>query len=135
MPLLRRVLPVLCLALSACRMPNTYPDPSAGTYRTESFSLRLGDQAITVSSASVRDTFFTEANVQPFLGRLFLPTEYGAAAQRVAVISQACWKGRFGADPSLIGRVIQLDGIDCTIVGILPQDFAFPPGVDLWVPM
>ena len=55
---------------------------------------------------------------------------------RVAVLSDALWRSRFNADPSIIGRGIQLDQEPHTIVGVMPAGFeVFGPGTDLWAPL
>jgi len=54
---------------------------------------------------------------------------------RVAVLSEALWRSRFGADVSVPGRSIRIDGEPYEIVGVMPRDFVFPSQVDLWVPL
>ena len=52
------------------------------------------------------------------------------------IISYGLWKERFGGDPSVLGRVIRLDGADREIVGVMPAGFTYPSArVQLWVPM
>ena len=59
-----------------------------------------------------------------------------ARQQRVAVLSDALWRTRFGADPRVIGRGVQLDQEAYTIVGVMPPGFeVFGPGTDLWAPL
>ena len=120
--------------LASCDETRIAANPSADTYRIESFSLRIGDKVETIRVAPVSDAFFAQARMQPSVGRLFLPTEFGGASGRVAVISHALWQRKLGADPSWIGRIIQLNGQDFTIVGIMPANFAFPPDVEAWIP-
>jgi macrolide transport system ATP-binding/permease protein len=49
----------------------------------------------------------------------------------------AFWRTRFGGDPQVVGRSIQLDSSSVTIVGVLPPEFEFAPGgnVQIWVPL
>ena len=51
---------------------------------------------------------------------------------RIAVISDRLWRTRYGADPSVVGRVLQLDNTPYTVVGIMPAGFHFPDDVDVW---
>jgi predicted permease len=51
---------------------------------------------------------------------------------RIAVISDRLWRSRYQADPGLIGRQLSLNGVPCTIVGVMPPGFHFPDDVDLW---
>jgi hypothetical protein len=128
-----RVLVALFVLLCSCKERGPTAIPSPGTYRTESLTLRIGDAVEQIPSASVTNTFFSEAQIEPLVGRLFTPDDY--ARPGVAVISARLWKRRFGGDPAVIGRTIQLNGQDCTIVGILPETFGFPPDVEIWIPM
>ncbi len=68
------------------------------------------------------------------LGRTFSPGEDGAGGPCVAVLGDAIWRSRFGADPNAAGSVVRLDGAPCTIIGVAPAGFEFPAGVadGLW---
>lgn len=63
---------------------------------------------------------------KPALGRGFARGEGTPAGERVAMVTHGLWQRRFGGDPSLAGRTIQLDGASHTIVGILAPEFQFP---------
>ncbi len=70
--------------------------------------------------------FFEVLRVDAALGRTFLPDEGrhpGDAA--VVVLSHRAWQHRFGADPSVVGRVVQLGTTDLTVIGVTPESFAF----------
>jgi len=60
------------------------------------------------------------------LGRTLVPDDDGPASSRVVVLTHAFWQRRFGADPSLIGQTIALNGDTFTVVGVLPREFVFP---------
>jgi putative ABC transport system permease protein len=64
--------------------------------------------------------------VQPALGRGFLPEEGRKGAPRVAMLGHDLWRNRFGADPSIVGKAIQLDGAPATVVGVLAPGIRFP---------
>ncbi len=72
----------------------------------------------------VSDNFFRTMRVQPVLGRAFLPEE-GKVSGRdaVAVLSYDFWQTQFGSDPGITGRTIRLNGIDFTVIGVMPRDF------------
>ena len=53
-------------------------------------------------------------------GRLFASAEHEAAAPAVAVITDALWRRRFGADPAVVGRAVRMDEDEVTIVGVMP---------------
>lgn len=64
--------------------------------------------------------------VQPTLGRGFLPEDGVVDAPQVAVIGHSLWQRRFNADPTVIGRVVELNRMRYTVVGVLPAGFRFP---------
>ena len=72
----------------------------------------------------VSDNFFRSAQVQPALGRAFLPEE-GKVPGRdtIAILSYDFWQSQFGSDPGIAGRRIRLNGIDFTVIGVTSQDF------------
>jgi macrolide transport system ATP-binding/permease protein len=79
----------------------------------------------------VSDNFFKVLDVQPALGRAFLPDE-GKVPGRdaIVILSDHFWETEFGRDPSVIGRVVRMNGIDFTIVGVTPENFT---GIDQWI--
>lgn len=72
----------------------------------------------------VSDNFFRTTQIQPVLGRAFLPEE-GKVPGRdtIAVLSYDFWQTQFSSDPGVIGRKIRLNGIDFTVIGVAPSDF------------
>jgi putative ABC transport system permease protein len=87
----------------------------------------------------VSGNYFDVLRVKAAIGRTFLPEEDGApGAHPVVVLSDALWKRRFGADPELVGKTVQLNGIVFTVVGVAPRGFRGVETIgacDLWVPM
>ncbi|HWP42364.1 MAG TPA: ABC transporter permease, partial [Blastocatellia bacterium] len=84
----------------------------------------------------VTASFFPLLGVQPVHGRAFLDSEDVPNAERVTIISNRLWQGRFGADPQLLGKTITLNGRNYTVVGIMPPGFYFLNNeTDVWVPM
>src|SRR6185369_8263101 len=57
------------------------------------------------------------------------------SAPAVAVIGYALWQARFGGDPNVLGRTVQLDADHPTIVGVMRDGFAFPVSHEMWVPL
>jgi putative ABC transport system permease protein len=73
--------------------------------------------------------------VEPALGRALLPQDDMPGAPAVVLISYDLWRRHFSADPTIVGRSVNLNSAPATIVGVLPPGFAFPaPGLDAWVP-
>jgi len=89
----------------------------------------------TVNASQVTANMFDVLKAEAFLGRTFLPDEGGPAGEPVAVLDHGFWQRRYGGDRSILGRALNLDGVQHTVVGIMPPDFVFPfGGVALWTP-
>jgi putative ABC transport system permease protein len=75
--------------------------------------------------------------VNPALGRGFTADEeQGGGRDRVVLLSDGLWKRRFGADPSIVGRSINLSGNQYEVVGVMRPDFRFPEREhQLWIPL
>jgi putative ABC transport system permease protein len=78
---------------------------------------------------------FELLGIRPSLGRGFSPLDDGPGAPHVAVISHQLWRRKFGGDPGVVGRSIAVDSAPCTIIGVLPQNFRFFFGPEMWVPL
>jgi putative ABC transport system permease protein len=83
--------------------------------------------------------YFSILGAAPQLGRVFGPDDDGPGIPEVAVVSDAYWRRRLGADPAALGRTITVDGDPFVLVGIMPPDFRHPgrtvqTEVDLWAP-
>jgi len=77
--------------------------------------------------------------VSPVLGRPLSTEDDRPGVPRNAVLSFGLWQRAYGADRDILGRDIRLNGNPCTVVGVMPRGFAFPPGEldppELWVPI
>ena len=101
------------------------------------YNLTSGGEPEQVSGLRVTASFFKVLAVPPFLGRTFVREEEEAGRDREVVLSYGLWTRRYGADRSLIGKTISIDGQACTVVGVMPQDFQFQfwsGERQLWVP-
>ncbi len=93
-------------------------------------------QPVRLSCGRVEWTFLPALGIEPVAGRNFTRDEDQPGAARTAILSHALWKERYGGDPQIEGRRIQLDGQSATVVGVLPANFEFPTlaRVDLLIP-
>lgn len=98
------------------------------------FNLSGTGEPETFRSWIVTAGFFDALYASPLYGRTFLPEEYEPGKGQVIVIGYGLWQRRFGGDPNLVGRQLTLNGQPHTVVGILPPDFQYPPGRELWAP-
>ncbi|MGH9310591.1 MAG: ABC transporter permease [Vicinamibacterales bacterium] len=87
-----------------------------------------------VATAGVSASFFETLGAAPALGRAFSVDDDLPNAAPVAILSHVIWTTRFGADPSVVGSRIEMDGVR-TVVGVMPQGFDYPRGTDFWIPV
>src|SRR5689334_17376147 len=78
--------------------------------------------------------FFEALGTSPYLGRWFLPEEYQPGAAPAIIVSYKWWQSHFGGDRGLVGRKLILDNQATTVVGVMPPEFEYPPGRDIWGP-
>lgn len=127
---------------------STVSPPDFVDYRNQSHSFRAmaafvdGTYALSGDGAAeqrdgayVTSDFFTVLGVRPALGRPIGADDAVPGGPRVVVLSDGLWRGRFGADLSLVGRTITLDGVATTVIGVMPPGFDYPTGTDLWTPL
>jgi predicted permease len=91
-----------------------------------------------VSGVRVSASFFPLLGAPPYLGRTFRPEEETPGKDREVVLSYGLWKRRYKGDPALVGRTVQVDGDDYTVVGVMPPEFQFQHrgGLrELWAPI
>ena len=87
-----------------------------------------------VPRAGVTTGFFSVLGVQPILGRAFVPEDDKGWPQTVAIISHGLWKRRFGSDPAIVGKKVQMSSWPLTIIGVMPPGFEYPEQTQVWVP-
>ena len=94
------------------------------------------DEPLRVSVVPIAADLPARLGRTPALGPGFRLDDERPAAAPAALLSDALWRQRFGADPAIVGRTLPLDGVAHEVRGVMPPDFDFPSaGVDLWVPM
>jgi putative ABC transport system permease protein len=81
-----------------------------------------------VSGCAVTDRFFDVLGTRPLFGRVFQPGDDKPDAPKSVVLSHALWSRRYHADPAIVGRVILIDAVPHTVIGVMPSDFSYPPG-------
>ncbi len=92
---------------------------------TTSNMTRAGDP-LNVATAMMDGYAFQTLGVSAARGRTFGPADDVPGANQVAVVSYAFWRGPLGADPSIVGTTVHLDGKPFQVIGVLPRTFAFP---------
>lgn len=108
----------------------------AGAYRTVSRNLIVpGGPAELVKVAEMTASGFRAARVPPRMGRHLVPDDEREGAPPVLVIGHDAWRTRFAADPGIVGRGVRLGNTVHTVVGVMPEGFAFPVSHDFWTPL
>lgn len=88
-----------------------------------------------VLSSRVTANFFDTLDVKPALGRTFLKGEDQPGRDQAAILSYGLWQRRFGAEPNIIGKVLEFDSKAYTVAGVMRRDFDFPVPSDVWTPL
>lgn len=122
----------------------SYPDYLEWRERTTAFEglaafvpgqLNLGDDtavAETYPTSQQTANGFALVGQQPFIGRDFTASDEQPGAAAVLILSHGLWQRRYGGDPSVVGRHVRVNGTPATIIGVMPEGFAFPFNADLW---
>jgi predicted permease len=118
------------------RWPISYPDFVDWSRRQRSFEalaartetrpliLRTSEGPELVNGEIVSSPYFRLLGVKPVLGRLFLPEDDAiAATHRVALLGNGFWHSHFGADPAVLGKVLQINEVGYSVAGVLPPGF------------
>ena len=107
--------------------------------RTTLLNLRSGDNVERVDGLAVTANFFEGLGIRASLGRIFTRDEASPERDpRLAVLSYACWQRRFGGDPAVLERVVNLNGQSFLVLGVLPQHYRPVTGLmspDVYVPV
>lgn len=104
-------------------------------YYLDNRTLRDSGQARTITAVFVTDGLMAMLGVEAAQGRYLRAGDDGAVGQPPAVVlSHGLWQAAFGADPAIVGRVVRLDGLPHTVVGVMGPAFRFPfASVQAWV--
>ncbi len=112
-----------------------YEATSANVVPSTASGLGTGE-AERVPAALMTAGVFRVLAVGPHAGRELSDADVAPGAAPVALIGESLWKRKFGGDPSVIGRQVLVDGVERTIVGVMPRAFHFPePATALWIPL
>ena len=109
------------------------------------FFLKQDGEPAQIKGARVTASLFSVLKVAPMLGRVFSEEEDQPGKGQVVELGYRLWRDRLNSDPNVIGRQITLNDQSYTVIGVMPQEFSFPPPVhfkgglrderaDLWIP-
>ena len=107
-----------------------------GAYRNASANLVGADgSAQPAVTAEVTASAFRIAPARPLHGRVLTAADERPGAAPVAVLGYDLWRERFDGDPHVVGRTVRLGDNFATVVGVMPEGYAFPTSHELWLPL
>ena len=107
-----------------------------GAYTAGAVNLGTQDQPRRVNSAIITSELMPVLGTQPIRGRIFNRPDTLPGAEDVGILSEEIWQGAFNRDETVVGRVIQVDGIPTRVVGIMPAGFdVHDQKVQVWLPL
>ena len=107
---------------------DTHSWASLDAWITGGVNLAGKAEPVRVTGAYVSGGLLDSLGVSPIAGRLIAPSDDVPGTNVVADISYGTWRAQFAGDPNIVGRETRLDGKKCTIIGVMPKGFQFPPG-------
>ena len=96
------------------------------------------DVSIGLDISDVSVSFFDVLGAKPAFGRTFSPSEEGPGAERVVVLSHGLWQRLFAGHPGILGQMLRIEKQAThgyRVIGVMPESFAFPVGVEMWMPL
>ena len=120
---------------------------SIGAFKSDFFNFTGSGEPARLDGLRASAGFFPALGVAPALGRAFSPDEDQPGHEFEVILSDQLWRERFGGDPGILGRAIDLGGASYTVIGVMPRGFSFPhaeempavltfpPRIQLYVPL
>jgi putative ABC transport system permease protein len=105
-------------------------------FSSQGFNLATSGEPERIQGAGVSPSLFSILRAQPRLGRFFGSDDDKPNTDPVVVISSGIWQRSMGSDPDIVGKTMRLNDKPYTIIGVTPDDFAFPNRrSEVWVPL
>jgi len=100
-----------------------------------SFTISDGGDSDRYAGAAIGHELFPMLGISPQLGRVFGAADDRQGAEPVVLISDDMWRRCYNADPSIVGRAIQVNSRPHTVIGVMPPRFKFPQSQYVWLPL
>lgn len=109
----------------------------SAAYTSDDLNLTGNGAPALVDAGRVSWNFFDTLGAKPLLGRTFRAGDDLSGAPHVAILSEGLWRSRYGQDPNIVGRIIDINADPYTVVGVMPGKFLFPLiGIsNIWTPL
>jgi len=102
----------------------------------QSFNFMVDGEPERLLGARAWASLFPILRAEPLIGRTFTENENEIGHENVVVLSHQLWVRRFGADPSIVGRTLPLNGVPTTVIGVMKPGFGYPSrDFELWAPL
>jgi putative ABC transport system permease protein len=101
-------------------------------------TMNIGDASLPAErfrGAYITANTFSVLRVAPLVGRDFRPDDDRPGAPAVVLLGHGAWLRRYGADPSVVGRAVRVNGVPSVIVGVMPPDVRYPFIAEAWQPL
>lgn len=106
-----------------------------GAWRNEQLNLTGMGAPERLTAVAIDHQLFALLGVEPMIGRLFEPADDQAGSTLTAVLGYGLWQRRFGGDPTVLGRAVNLHGVPYVVIGVMAPDKGFPSAdTELWIP-
>lgn len=100
------------------------------------FNLTRVGAPVRLTGTAVSAELFSVLDVRPELGRTFSSGDDAPGRDSYVILSHDLWQQRFGQDPDIVGKSIELEGVSRQVLGVMPRNFHFPSSkTQLWVPL
>jgi len=106
-----------------------------GAYGQGAATLRGDGAAEQVLGASLTSPVFRALGVAPLLGRVLALADDDPNGPKVVILGEELWRRRYGSDPRIVGRSIEIGQSRRTVIGVMPANFHFPARAELWMPL
>jgi len=93
---------------------------------------QIGDATLSLRGGIVAGNYFGTLGVKALVGRVLTDSDDVVGGPRVVVISQDVWRNQFAGDDHVVGKTLRLNGVAYTVVGVIPREFEYPRGAQLW---
>lgn len=104
-------------------------------YSWSGFNVTGEGNAVRINGTEVSSNFFSLLGANPLKGRAFRRGDELPGQDHVVIISYGLWQTRFGGDPQIVGRWMEVNDTERQIIGVMPRDFTFPaPSIQMWIP-
>lgn len=107
-----------------------------GAYTVTAVNIGAGESPTRVTAAGVSASLFNVLGTPPAMGRTFTENEMRPDAEQVVVLSDELWREAYGGDRSIVGSAVEVDGVQRTVVGVMPPGFDLrDERIRIWAPL